>query len=65
MPTTPLYVKRHVFLRVTECNSVLVLDQMVSEAHKKRSAAMPLSLVKAAHRACHIILRRQRNHIAM
>ena len=57
--------KTHAFLRVTDCNSVLVLDQMGSEAHENGDAALPLSLVKPAHRAYVIVLCGRRNHIAM
>jgi hypothetical protein len=53
---SPLYVKSLVFLRVSDCNSVLVLDQMASEAHKKRDAAVSIHHHKAAHRSCIIVL---------
>ncbi len=65
MPYLASYTKNSAFLRVSECNSVLVLDQMGSEAHKKRGATMPLSFLRAAHRACRNILWRQGNHIAV
>ena len=65
MPFQPPYPKTHAFLRVTDCNSVLVLDQMGSEAHKKRGAALPLSLLKAAHGSCANILYEDITHIRM
>jgi hypothetical protein len=57
LPPPPPYVKKHAFSRVSGCNSVLVCDQMVSEAHKKRDASMSLHHYKAAHRAYIIIYR--------
>jgi hypothetical protein len=52
---TPLYVKSLVFLRVSDCNSVLVCDQMGSETRKKRSAAVSLHHYKAEQRSRIII----------
>ena len=65
MPTTPLYAKRHAILRVTDCNSVLVLDQMASEAHKKRDASVSIHHHKAAHGSYCIMLYRQGNNIVV
>ena len=57
MPTTPLYAKRHAILRVTDCNIVLVCDQMGSETRKKRDAAVSLHHYKAEQRSYIIIYR--------
>ena len=57
VPPAPLWEKRHAIPRVSRCNSVLVCDQMVSEAHKKRDAAVSLHHYKAAHRSNIIIHR--------
>ena len=65
MPNRLLHAKTHAFLRVLDCNSVLVCDQRGRRRVEKRGAALPLSLVKAAHSAYGFIIYRQGNHIAM
>jgi hypothetical protein len=51
LPPPPPYIKKHVFVRVSGCNSVLVCDQMGSETRKKRDAAVTIHHYKAEQRS--------------